>query len=454
VKLPDKRLGKILEVFIDRIEKKQTLSMRKLSNDRNEEVKFGRFIGNPRVTAEVLEQQLYGQMSNNCKASHLLLIEDTSQVAFSLNRSIEGLGKVDKGQVQGFYLHPVLALDAYNGACYGIPALEFHWRDWTDDGLSYKERKAARGKVAFEQKESFRWFSSIEKSLARCPHAGSKTVVADRESDIYPVMTGLKELGIDYVIRAKHDRPLKHGGKLLEQVDRWGEEFVFDLQVPPTDKRSAHKARLSIKFGRIEIKKSDGKTEKKLPSTHTCWVVDVKESPESVVNNEEPIHWVLLTSHQVDTVEKALQIIEWYKQRWNIEQVFRTLKNKGLRIESSQLDDYGKLQKMMILALMGAVRVLQLLRARDGETEQSIATCFDQTEQKFIGAINRTLEGNTQKLKNPYPAESLAFAAWVIARLGGWSGYKSQRSPGPIDFLIGFQKFYERLQGYMLAVET
>lgn len=455
MKLPDRRLDKVLEVFTDRISKKQTLSMRKLSDNRNEEVKFGRFIGNQRVTMEALEQQLYDQISSNCQASHILLIEDTSQMSFGLNRSIEGLGKVDKGQVQGFYLHPVLALDAYHGACYGIPALEFHWRDWREDNLSYKERKSARNKVAFEQKEGYRWYSSIEKSLPNCPPSASKTVVADRESDIYPVLTGLKqELDVDYIIRARHNRPLEDGGKLLEQVDQWSEEFDYEVTVPPTDKRSAHKARLTVKFGQVIFKKSEGKTKKKLPATHTCWVVEVKEPPDSVVNHEKPIHWILITSHQTETVEMALQIVEWYKQRWNIEQVFRTLKNKGLRIESSQLTDYEKLQKIMILALMGAVKVLQLIRAREGKTEQPISTSFDQTEQKFIRLINKTLEGNTEKLKNPYSPESLAFAAWTIARLSGWSGYKSQRPPGPIDFLTGLQKFYDRLQGFLLANDT
>lgn len=455
MKLPDKRLEKVLEVFTDRISKKQTLSMRKLSDDRNEEIKFGRFIGNERVGAEALEQRLYHQMSSNCQAPHVLLLQDTSKVSFGLGRSIEGLGKVDKGQVKGFYLHPVLALDAYSGACYGIPSLEFHWRDWTEDNLSYKERKAARNKVAFEDKEGYRWYSSIEKALQHCPNAASKTVVADRESDIYPVMTGLKQgLGVNYVIRARHNRPLEKGGKLLEQVDRWSKEFDFEVKAPSTDGRSAHKARLSVKFGKVVFKKPGGKTKKKLPPTHACWAVEVKESPETTVNGEEPIHWVLITSHRVDTFEMALQVVEWYKQRWNIEQVFRTLKNKGLRIESSQLTDYWKLQKMMVLALMGAVKVLQLIRARDGNTQQPISASFDQTEQKFIRLVNESLEGKTEKLKNPYPPEKLAFAAWTIARLSGWSGYKSQRPPGPIDFLTGLQKFYERLQGFLLVNGT
>ena len=52
--------------------------------------------------------------------------------------------------------------------------------------------------------------------------------------------------------------------------------------------------------------------------------------------------------------------------------------------------------------------------------------------------------------KNPYCARSLAFGAWVIARLAGWSGYQSQGSAGPTDFFTGLQRFYEQWQGFLL----
>lgn len=146
--------------------------------------------------------------------------------------------------------------------------------------------------------------------------------------------------------------------------------------------------------------------------------------------------------------------MEWYKQRWNIEQVFRTLKSKGLRIETSQLEDYEKLQKITILALIAAVKVMQLFRARDGKAEQTMSATFNEEEQECIALLNKQLEGRNEKLKNPNFQNSLAFAAWAIARLAGWSGYKSQRPPGPIDFLTGLQIFNEKFQGHILAKST
>ncbi len=94
--------------------------------------------------------------------------------------------------------------------------------------------------------------------------------------------------------------------------------------------------------------------------------------------------------HPVLTLADALQIIGWYKERWNIEQLFRTL-------------------------------------------------------------LNPTVEGKTEKSKNPYNKDSLAFAVWVVARLAGWSGYQKQRPPGPIDCLNGIKILNQQHKGYQLA---
>jgi len=451
----DRRLYAVFDKLTNRISEKQTLSLRKLSTARKEEVQFGRFVGNNKVTVELLEQQLYSNMRKHCITSHCLLIEDTSQVGFSLERAIKDMGKVDKGQIKGFYIHPVLAIDAKNYGCYGIASLEFITRPWAGQELTHKEVNSLRGKIPFEQKEGYRWFSSIKKALPQCLHVVTKTVVADREADIYPLLTSLtEESGVDYVIRSRFDRPTENGATILKEVKDWSEESCYQIKVPATDKRSAHTAKMVIKYGKVSLRKPEGKSIKKLPRHYSTYVVEVKELSQSVVNNEQPIHWVLLSSHCINDVEMALQVIEWYKQRWNIEQVFRTLKNKGLRIASSQLEDYKRLQKITILALIAAVKVMQLIKARDGKTGQSLSAVFNEEQQACMTLLNKQVEGKTEKLRNPHSQHNLAFGAWVIARLAGWSGYKSQRPPGPIDFLTGLQRFEERLQGFMLARGT
>ncbi len=450
----DARLGNVCKTLVDRISEKQSISFRRISRNYNEQVQFSRFINNSRVPRKALEETCYQQFLGSCPSDrHVLLIEDTTKVSFSLARKIKGLGSIDKGQVQGFYLHPLLCLDAVDGARYGVCHLELYQRPFEEkEELTRRQKQLLRNKVAFEDKESYRWYNSVCQALPKLSTGVTKTVVADRESDIYAVLTGLTKLGVNYVIRGRHDWVVLGEAKKLSEAMAGWETFSRELDLPATDGRTAHRAELNISFGQVTLKKGDSKAAPAYsPATHTTWVVHVKEAAHTVVGKEKPVEWILYTLHPVEDIAAALQVIGWYKERWNIEQVFRILKSKGVDIMSSQLDSAEKLHKLTILALMACVQVLELVRARAGTTQQQAQPLFTPEQAVFIEQLNPALEGRTAKLKNPHPKVSLAFAAWVIARLAGWSGYQKQRPPGPIDFLQGLVVFYQQYKGFCLA---
>ena len=56
------------------------------------------------------------------------------------------------------------------------------------------------------------------------------------------------------------------------------------------------------------------------------------------------------------------------------------------------------------------------------------------------------------ELKNPHRSDSLAWAAWIVARLGGWSGYQSQRPPGIITMEKGLEKFNPLFLGWSIRL--
>jgi hypothetical protein len=159
-----------------------------------------------------------------------------------------------------------------------------------------------------------------------------------------------------------------------------------------------------------------------------------------------------LTTHRVACLEDALQCVVWYRQRWHIEQLFRTLKKQGLNVEGSQVETGEGLTKLACLAIQAAVRTLQLTLARDADRGAQAAEVFDAHEIKIVQKILPTLEGKTQKQKNPHRVGSLAQAAWVVARLGGWKGYASEAKPGPITMLRGLQRIEAICEGWKLAM--
>jgi hypothetical protein len=68
----------------------------------------------------------------------------------------------------------------------------------------------------------------------------------------------------------------------------------------------------------------------------------------------------------------------------------------------------------------------------DGRNAQPAAVALTEDELGTLDALQPGYTGTTPLQKNPYPNRSLAWAAWFIARLGGWDGYPSSRPPGPI----------------------
>ena len=164
---------------------------------------------------------------------------------------------------------------------------------------------------------------------------------------------------------------------------------------------------------------------------------------------QEPISWILLTTHEVKDASDALRIVSWYRQRWIIEEMHRALKSQGMNIEESQIVQAKAMAKMLIIAMLASTRIIQLVRARDGTTGQKLTDGFEKKDKILLRKLCKTLEGKTEKQKNPHPEESLAWATWTIARLGGWHCY--YKKPGPKTINIGLQAFDNIKRGWKLA---
>ena len=78
---------------------------------------------------------------------------------------------------------------------------------------------------------------------------------------------------------------------------------------------------------------------------------------------------------------------------------------------------------------------MQLVQERDGKDQSPASTIFTEPEIETLAALSPTLEGRTERQQNLHPAASLAWAAWIIARLGGWNCY--YKPPGPITMRRG-----------------
>lgn len=389
-------------------------------------MRITRFLRNPSVTVVEMLSEAAGLTAQRCAGRDVLVIQDTTVL-----RSTGGGGD---------YLHVAVALDEADGAMLGLVDGQFLQRS--------SGRTAARRAVPVEEKESFRWLESAEQSASVCAGAGRVTVIADREGDIYEAFA-LRPDHADLLVRAAQDRSLgEDGGRLFAALDALPEAAQADLDLPAGPGRRARTARLAIRFAKRTLTRPNRSFRAGLPAMVEMQLVDVREiAPPGGV---PPIHWRLLTTRQVADAGEAWTVVELYRRRWAIEQLFRTLKKQGFDIEGVRIEDPQPRDKLVTAALIAAVAVQQLVHGRDGGPSASrlCTDVFQNEDIPLLEAYCARLEGKTERQKNPHPKGSLAYAAWVCARLGGWTGYYGK--PGPVVMLNGWLE----IQAAKRAVHT
>lgn len=413
------------------------MCLRRLSRgSKRWEMGFWRFVSNPRVTTEKLIAGWSEQTRAAVRDRHVLAIQDTSEIKFATTgTNRRGLGKVGKGNAFGVLLHAMLAVDAESGLCLGLAGGKI----WTRKG----DIKIPHTKRPLCEKESGRWIDTAAQAKKVLAEARMITVVDDREGDFYAHWARTPDARVHHLSRVMHDHALVGGGTLRKAARRvaWSGKAIID--VPARMDRKPRKAHLSLRFGSAVLKKPTHTGESDLPENVALNFVEVVELHPP--KGSAPIHWLLLTTHEVASVAQAWKIVAWYKLRWIIEQFYRSMKTQGLRIEDSQLQSAERLMKMVAIAASAAAIVIQLVQARNGGEQIDAGFAFSPEEIEVLQVVNKDYCGSTALQSNPHPTQTMAWAAWIIARLGGWNGYASQKPPGPITFHNGldyFQKFF------------
>lgn len=402
------------------------VSVSRLGGGRAGEMRITRFPHNPKVTIGEMIATARVRTCAEVAGRHVLATQDTSAP------------RVDEKGV-GLSFHPVIAADADRGTVFGLVDTFFLKRQGG-------ERETRRQRT-FDEKDSRRWLDGAE-SAAALAEAGAAcvTVIEDREGDVYECFA-FKPAKVEKLVRAARDRRLADGTSLFSKADEWDEAGRMTVELPAAPGRKARQAELSVKFGEVEIlcPKHRG-ARGGLPKTIKVRLVIGREiNPPA---GEEPALWLLLTTHEVNDIADARRIIGFYRLRWTIEQLFRTMKTKGFHVEALRQEEDGPLEKLVTAILIAAIKVMQLVAERDRQAKRPLADGFDPDDQPALERVCKSLEGKTAKQKNPHPKSSLAYAAWVFARLGGWTGYYGK--PGPVVMLRGLTQFHAIKHGWSL----
>lgn len=422
-----------------------------------------RFLSNDKVSEDLLIKDLYEQCENLVDNKRLIAFCDTSSFNFTRHKGrltdfsgLGSIGNVNGTHPLGFYMHPILVHEQQSGIPLGICGLKLWTRQ--EQAKRDKLKRYETKDIFIEEKESYKWIgpclSSKNKSLSKAQHI---TFVMDREGDIMEVYDRLPDERTDVLVRAKSNRwVLTESGEKEKLNDYlFKQESCFDDHIEiKGNKRKKRIAEVEVKFVKCTLRWHDRQKVrlKNNPDGVKITAIEVKEISHKGYEGEPPLLWRLITTSNIETADQIKEQIRIYEQRWRVEEFFKLLKSDGFDIESTELESGKSIRKLTIIIMKASIKIQQLKAAREGTTELMVSDVFNKEEVECLVLINDEVNGATTKQQNPHDPQNLAWATWIIARLGGWKEfYNKSRPPGHKTLIWGLDKFEGIVIGYNIS---
>lgn len=356
------------------------------------------------------------ELVRQTKPAVVLAIQDTTTLDYSTNRASSRLQILQNEHQKGFYAHNHLLVSAQ-----GIPLGLFDQYAWNRRLDELGVRKAKRKELPIEDKESYRWLQQMELLQDTFAQDGQTTFieVCDREGDIHEVLQCQQHAHIHYLIRARGDRIEQESllaiRPALLQTQPMA-QGTFQVDILDADPAKRRKAQLEVRYDSFTLRPSTSckaRAKRQAIELQVVWAREVGV-PEHAT---KPIDWLLFTTLPVASLSDALQIIQYYKLRWRIEQFHFVLK-VGCKIEELQLKEPQSLENAIALYSLLAIQVLNLqFLAREQPLQPLQIAGVDPIAYK-VGALYLNAEANTQYDPDK-DQPTIGDFLLIVAQLGG-----------------------------------
>jgi hypothetical protein len=443
VELGDKRLGQRVQLIMTQFSQQPSASIPQACGPWGDIKAAYRFFDNDTIKPEQLLQPHRQATLQRMQAQAIVLaVQDTTSLNYSTHPQTEGLGPISNNadKTIGLFVHSTLAL-TLAGQPLGLLDVQVRSRDPRRFGQGHTGHQRNRKAVA--EKESQRWLDSLracQEAAQACPQS-LVVNVADREGDIYELFEQALAPGeprVHVLVRAQHNRQVQQSdqSKLWSHLSAQAALAALLVKVPRQTSRASRLARLTIRFGPVTLSAPLLKEQK---SALQLWAVQAQE--EQPPAGQKAIVWRLLTTLPVNDAGQAVEKVQWYCQRWQIEMFHKVLKS-GCQIEHRQLETALRLRRILMLDLILAWRILLLSKVSRQSPEASAADWLLEKEWKVLW-----LQMKKQTPKGP---PTLYQAVRWIGQLGGFIGRKSDGEPGPIVLWRGLQRLHDLVAAWDL----
>lgn len=400
-----------------------------------------RLLANPAVRYDkILQPHLQQTRQAMSQPGQYLVIEDPTSLDFTGRLVGQGLGRIGDDRGQGLFLDTSLgvAVDGYDAQDHpqvrllGLLAQQH----WERTGPAHQGHETTKQRLS-RPRESEHW-AAIFPAMPPLTQGVRWTFLADRESDLYETFGRCRQGGVDFIIRANRPRALlEESPSTLQKVRSSRVRAQFDLDLRARPGQPARTAHLRVRATQALLRPPYRPDSTLEPCV--VWVVEARE--ERPPKRVKPLDWVLLTNWPILDAPVALRVIGTYACRYLIEEYHKALKS-GMRIEDSQLEDPQRLEALLAIHAVAAVRLLQLKHLAVQEPDRPL-------EPGQVDAdILAILQGRLGLPAHGWTAVTLLKS---IARLGGFLARTGDGMPGWQTLWWGWQELMTLLCGYRLA---
>jgi hypothetical protein len=406
------------------------------------------------ATPERLQQGHFGLVREAlCEAGAYVLAEDTTTLSWSGSAEIAGLGPIGDGRqgLQGFHLHSVLAVrwpaDSLSVGVEGRrPAVELlglaDQHSFVRRARPKGEGRNSKAKRLRRRRESQRWDETTQR-LGSPPPGVRWVRVCDREGDIYEFLSGCRQAGHGFVVRANQDRRLAQEASdarpryLFATARARASLGTFDLHLRSRRGQAERTARLCVSSTPVSLVSPWQPGRQRGSEQLSLWVVRVYEA--AAPHGVKALEWFLLCDGPVESFNQARDCTLQYATRWLIEEFHKALKS-GLGAERLQLETGARLRAAVAIMSVVALRLIDLReRVRlnpDAPAEQSPL---------------RPLELKVLRVKLGRPIVTVREVALGVGRLGGHLNRKNDGPPGWATLARGMLRLQAMVEGVQLA---
>ena len=443
VELGDKRLNRRAVETVVKLSKRPSGSIPQGCDEWADTKATYELFKNEKVTAEKLRQPHQARTWERV-AQHecVLAVQDTSYLDYTHYEKMEGIGPIgsEAQKVRGVVMHSTLAVTAE-----GIALGHIHQMLWVRSEGEKKLSAAEKKKRPIEEKESYKWIESLQAIHPHCPPGSQVVSVCDAESDVYELLVEAEKLGAAYLIRAGQDRQVSDPEvrTLRPALLKCLPKAQLTIEVSAKQNEPKRQARVSLRYRKLKLKapyRPQQPDRNSLP-TVTVYAILVREDnpPEGMT----PVEWLLLTNVPVNQVEDALERIEWYCQRWQIE-IFHKILKSGCRIEHRRLKNFDRLQPCIALFSIIAWRIHWLTNVQRLDPLAACTTVLADHEWRALYALA------TRLTTEPSDVPTVKQVVIWLAQLGGFLNRKGDGQPGVTVIWRGWQRFQDALAMWLV----